>query len=672
MDGPTEPSFLDAVKSITHPIAHSYSHQQNVDFIMTDNPPNTLSRRSFLKNITRSSAGLASASALAGTLSGCQDSSNLSFSEIPHSLDHRHHIPDQYKADTLLRWGDALHTSEPFVPEQLTSEDQAKRFGYNNDFIAFMPLSDDKSLSGSQHFHSGNSQRGLLCINHEYSQPHLMFSGYKDSDDGELNTREEHVAIEQQACGHSVVEVELINEEWQFKTDSSYNRRITVTTLMSITGPAAGTPRLRTQEDPSGTQVKGTLGNCAGGKTPWGTVMIAEEGFGSVFMGNVDKISQTEQDNYRRVAIGNDDNRQWGRYDDRFHIEKEPNEANRFGWMVEFDPYDPTSTPRKLTSLGRFEHEGTTIVAKPGKPIVAYTGDDDEFQFFYKFVSDGIYQPNQEETNRRLLEQGTLYAAKLNDNGTGEWLPLRHGEPFLTEEFGFHSQADVLIECRRAGEKIGATPMDRPEDIETNPVNDCTYVMLTKNSKRKTAGTANMRPDNTAGHILELVHPGTDGERDHTAHTFQWNTFLLGGNPNSSNKNDQGFYGKAPNGDSVTNAGWFATPDNLTFDKLGNMWVSTDGCEAFGFHDGLWAMPTAGPYRAIPKHFFGCPMGAELCGPEFTPDNSTLFVAVQHPADQDGSTFDHPTHRWPDFDEALPPRPSVMAIRRKDGGVIGS
>ncbi|WP_439136101.1 PhoX family protein, partial [Pseudomaricurvus sp.] len=277
---------------------------------MTAKHMNTLSRRSFLRNITHSSAGLASASALAGTLSGCQDDSNLSFTEIPHSLDHSHHIPDEYQSSTLLSWGDALHSTEPFKPETLTADDQTQRFGYNNDFIGFMPLTDDDNLSATEHYHSGNSQRGLLCINHEYTQPHLMFSGYQDEDDGEFNTRREHVAIELQACGHSVVEVEFRNGDWQVNTDSPYNRRITVTTPMTITGPAAGHPRLQTSTDPSGKTVLGTAGNCAGGKTPWGSVLIAEEGIGGLFMGDVNTLSKQEHDNYQRLSIGEDDNRQ--------------------------------------------------------------------------------------------------------------------------------------------------------------------------------------------------------------------------------------------------------------------------------------------------------------------------------------------------------------------------
>lgn len=640
---------------------------------MNDNKIGTnLNRRSFLKSSAIGSTAALSATAMSTVLTGCQtQDTNLSFTEIPHRLDHHHHLPEGYQAQTLLRWGDALFDNTDFVPAELTAQSQALRFGYNNDFIGFMPLSADigDSSNGLQQFASNNSERGLLCVNHEYTLPHLMFSGYANEEDAELNTTLEHLAIEQQACGHSVVEIELQGDQWVVNTDSHYNRRITLSTPMTLSGPAAGHPRLATSADPDAREVCGTVGNCAGGKTPWGTLLIAEEGFGSAFMGNINHLSTAEQDNYRRLSIG--EGRPWGKYDSRFNVEQEPNEANRFGWMVELDPYDPQSTPKKLTALGRFEHEGTTIVAKQGQPIVAYTGDDDEFQFIYKFVSTGIYAEDKPEDNRKLLEDGILYAAQLNEDGSGEWLALSHGQPFLTAKFGFHSQADVLIECRRAAQMIGATPMDRPEDIETNPINDCTYVMLTKNKKRKSTDPGNMRPKNTAGHILELLHAGTDGNRDHTALNFQWTTFLLGGHPHSNSHNDQGFYGTAPDGKSVSEDGWFATPDNLAFDNSGNMWVATDGCEAFHFHDGLWAMPTSGPYRAIPKHFFGCPLGAEICGPEFTPDGTTLFVAVQHPAKSHHSSFDQPSHRWPDFDEALPPRPSVLAIRRTDGDIVG-
>jgi len=625
-----------------------------------------INRRGFIKG----SAGIGGLGMFAGSLTGCSSYPNLEFSEIPHALDQQHHVAPNHNAQVLLRWGDDLVSDKEFDPSSFTAKQQAECFGFNNDFIGFMPL-EDEDLSASENYNSGNSERGLLCINHEYTLPHLMFPGFSDEEDGIANANREQTEVEMQACGHSVVEVELRGDEWRVNRRSDYTRRITLDTPCEITGPAAGHPRLQTMADPSGKKVLGTVGNCAGGKTPWGTVLIAEEGFGGFFMGNRDTLSEQEKDNFERLSIGGEDSRRWGKTASRFHLEWEPNEANRFGWLLEFDPYDPTSIPKKLTTLGRFEHEGTTIVAKPGERIAAYTGDDDEFQFIYKYVSHEEYKPEAEHLNRSLLQEGILYVAKFNEDGSGEWLPLLHGQGALTEHQGFASQADVLIECRRAAQLVGATPMDRPEDIETNPVNDCTYVMLTKNKKRKKGDVANMRPKNTAGHILEILHPGVDGKRDHSSQTFQWNTFALGGHPNSNKINDRGFYGTGPNGETVSENGWFACPDNLAFDPKGNMWVATDGCEAFQCHDGLWAMPTAGPYRAIPKHFFGCPQGAELCGPEFTPDGSTLFVAVQHPADVEGSSYDKPAHRWPDYDESLPPRPSVMAIRHKDGKMVG-
>ncbi|MCX2782982.1 PhoX family phosphatase [Microbulbifer thermotolerans] len=638
--------------------------------------PKNPTRRALFKALGAATA----VGATVGLLPSCgkkRDSgaANLSFAEIPHALDDRHHLPVGYNADLLLRWGDPLVPgATPFDPRALTPREQERRFGYNNDFIAYMPLDPGAGPGeGERHCKSRNSTRGLLCVNHEYTQPHLMFSGYNDEHSATRGVSAQHVAVEQAACGHSVVEIAKTDNGWRPVLDSPYNRRITLNTGMEIVGPAAGDRRLCTGADSSGKRVLGTVGNCAGGKTPWGTVLIAEEGFGGAFQGDPDAVADpVEARNHHAFGIS-PHNRNWGEYDRRFDISVESNEPNRFGWMVEYDPYDPSSRPRKLTGLGRFQHEGFTLVCKPGAPVVAYGGDDDEHQFVYRFVSSGIYRPGDHTQNRQLLSEGTLYAARFDADGSGRWLPLLFGQGPLTPENGFRNQADVLIDTRRAAALLGATPMDRPEDVETNPVNDCTYVMLTKNKKRKHGDidAANPRPRNVAGHVLEIVPPGKKGRRDHSSNRFKWNTFLLGGNPNAEDPNERGAYGQQSPG-AISTHGWFANPDNVAFDPKGNMWIATDGCERFGFHDGLWAMATEGEMRAAPKHFFGCPRGAEVCGPEFTPDGTTLFVAVQHPADGGSSTFDHPMHRWPDGDPALPPRPSVLAIYRKDGRVIGS
>ena len=641
---------------------------------MQDSPKDPM-RRTLIKTVGALTAAGAGASLLPGCSKKKEKPAALTFDEIPHGLDARHHLPQGYSADVLLRWGDPVNAnSESFKPASLTPAEQEKRFGYNNDFIAFMPLDSDAGPGeGDRHSRSRNSTRGLLCVNHEYTQPHLMFSGYNDEDSATRSVSAEHVAVEMAACGHTIVEIENTASGWQAVLDSPYNRRITATTPMNIVGPAAGDERLQTGDDPRGTQVFGTIGNCAGGKTPWGTILVAEEGFGGAFQGDPDNVADpVEARNHHSFDIA-PDNRNWGDYDPRFDIEREPHEPNRFGWMVEIDPYDPLSTPRKLTGLGRFEHEGFTVVCKPGQPVVAYGGDDDEHQFIYRFVSKGTYREGRTEANRQLLTNGTLYAGRFGEDGRGSWLPLLQGQGPLTRENGFRNQADVLIDARRAAALLGATPMDRPEDVETNPVNDCTYVMLTKNKKRDSdeVDAANPRPRNTTGHVLEIVPPGEDGKRDHTSDTFKWNTFLLGGNPNAEDPAERGAYGQQSPG-AISTSGWFANPDNVAFDATGNMWIATDGCESFGFHDGLWAMATEGELRAAPRHFFGCPEGAEVCGPEFTPDGTTLFISVQHPADGGRSTFDKPMHRWPDNDPELPPRPSVLAIRRDDGGTVGS
>ncbi|WP_299596434.1 PhoX family phosphatase [uncultured Microbulbifer sp.] len=641
-----------------------------------DQAPASPQRRTLFKAIGAATAATAGATLLPGCSAEKKpaESDNLGFAEIPHRLDFNHHIPEGYSADRVMSWGDPLDAfADKFVPEKLDASEQSRRFGYNNDFIAFMPLDPDAAPGeGDRHSLSRNSERGLLCVNHEYTQPHLMFSGYTE-DNSIRGTSDDHIAVEQQACGHTVVEVEKTTTGWQPVLGSPYNRRISLTTAMDIVGAAAGDKRLQTNEDPSGTRVFGTVGNCAGGKTPWGTVLIAEEGFGGAFQGDPDNVAdEVEARNHHAFGIA-EDNRNWGDYDRRFDITVEPNEPNRFGWMVEYDPYDPESTPRKLTGFGRFEHEGFTVVSKPGEPIVAYGGDDEAHQFVYRFVSRGIYRPGENAHNRTLLTEGTLYAGQFNEHGSGTWLPLLFGQGPLTGENGFRNQADVLIDCRRAARLMGATPMDRPEDVETNPANDCTYVMLTKNRKRLAGeeNPANPRARNTAGHVLEIVPPGRSGNRNHASNTFRWNTFLLGGNPNAEDPAERGAYGQQQPG-NISAHGWFANPDNVAFDGLGNMWVATDGCESFGFHDGLWAMATEGELRAAPKHFFGCPEGGEICGPEFTPDGKTLFVAVQHPADADDSTFDNPLHRWPDNDPTLPPRPTVLAIRKDEDGIVGS
>ncbi|MGH2403813.1 MAG: PhoX family protein, partial [bacterium] len=337
-------------------------------------------------------------------------------------------------------------------------------------------------------------------------------------------------------------------------------------------------------------------------------------------------------------------------------------EPNRFGWIIEVDPYDPRSMPVKRTALGRFLHEGAEIVvARSGQPV-AYMGDDARYEYVYKFVAGGRFDPGNRQANMHLLDRGTLYTAKFNEDGTGEWLPLVFGQGPLTAASGFRSQAEVVINARRAADLIGATKMDRPEDVQASPVTGNVYVALTSNDRRTTqqVDKPNPRANNVFGHIIELIEDGGD----HTATRFRWEIFILGGDPSVAAHG--AYYQKR------TDVSPFGNPDNLAFDRAGRLWVATDGMEgSLKVHDGLFAIETEGGMRGRSRRFLSSPPGGEVTGPAFTPDNRTLFVAIQHPGRTGGATFARPGSRWPDNRPEMPPRGSVVAIYREDGGLIG-
>ena len=590
--------------------------------------------------------------------------SSFAFDEIAHGVDRDHHVAAGYSADVLIRWGDAVAGKAPgFDPATLTASAQRLQFGYNNDYVGYVPLP----------FGSDNSEHGLLCINHEYTDEELMFPGYGRHDKEFSRVTRDIVDIEMAAHGGSVIEIRKVGGKWQLVPDSRYARRITaLDTPMRLSGPAAGHDRVKTSEDPDGTRVIGTINNCAGGITPWGTWLMAEENFHFYFMGSLD--GNPEKANYERYGVpGN--RYAWARFHKRFDLGAEPNAANRHGWIVEVDPFDPDSTPVKRTALGRFKHEGAESIVNGDGRLVIYSGDDQRFEFLYKFVTDGKVDLVNRAANRDLLDSGVLYAARFNADGSLDWLPLVHGQGGLTAENGFHSQADVVIEARRAATLLGATPMDRPEDVEPNRVNGKVYVMLTNNSRRKAdaVDAANPRADNIWGHVLELT--ATDG--DHAAPTGRWDILVKAGDPADP-------AAAAMWNPATSSNGWFACPDNCSVDPQGRLWVTTDQGsnwkKASGTADGVWALDTEGAARGTGRMFYRVPVGAEMCGPCFTPDGKTLFVAVQHPG-TDGtkdfpgfersSTFEDPATRWPDFRDDLPPRPSVVAITRDDGGLIG-
>jgi uncharacterized protein len=606
-----------------------------------------ISRRALLKG-AMASLVLASANPL---MRAAVASETTGFTPLTHSTEDKLLVPNGYEFNVLIRWGDpVLPDTPPFDPSAQQSGTQARQFGYNADFIGFMPLP-----AGSR-----NSDRGLLVVNHEYTNPELMFADWDGKDEHKTRAM---VDIELAAHGLSVLEIQRdAKGAWHYVPNSPFNRRLTAETPMVIGGPATRHRWLGTSADANGTRVLGTLNNCAAGVTPWGTVLTAEENFQQYFGGSVEAIAdETVRTLHKRYGVR--DEYGWGRHYDRFDVSKEPHEPLRFGWVVEIDPYDPMSLPTKRTALGRFRHEAATaVISKDGRAVV-YTGDDERFEYLYKFVSEGRYDSTDRTANIGLLDAGTLYVAKFRDDGTGEWLPLIAGQGPLTSTHGFDSQAEVLINTRGAADLLGATKMDRPEDVEAHPKSGKVYVVMTNNTRRtpEQVDKANPRAVNTHGHIIELVEDG--GE--HTASAFRWELFIACGDPN--NPEDNSSY------NGHTDGSWMSCPDNIAFDEAGHLWVATDGQpSSIKKNDAVYVVEVEGPQRGLTKMFMSGLPGGEICGPEFTPDNRTFFVAIQHPGEGKESTFANPISRFPDYKADMPPRPSVVAVYRPDGGKVGS
>ncbi|GAA1486604.1 PhoX family protein [Brachybacterium fresconis] len=563
-------------------------------------------------------------------------------------------VPGGYTWSPIIRYGDPLfEDSTPFDPENTTAEALATQFGYNNDYTEILEVP------------GCDGRRAVMFNNHEYDNVALMVP----PSTGERQS----IEIQMAAHGLSAVDLERTKRgrPWTYVVGGERNRRFTFDTDFELVGPAAGAELLQTAADPSGITVKGTINNCAGRRTPWGTVLSGEENFHGYFAGG----AQTEAQ--RRYGVG-DGIRKWETVDPRFSTANVGfvNESNRYGWIVEVDPFDPDSTPRKHTAMGRFKHEGaSTIIGEDGR-AVAYMGDDQAFEYVYKFVSRDTYVDGDRAHNMALLNNGSLYVARFTGDselvdahgtlpedgefdGTGEWIQLTDGESSLVDGFTLE---EALVNTRLAADAVGATKMDRPEDVEFSPITGKIYASLTKNGDREESGElgvdeVNPRAANRDGHVLEIIE--AEGQ---AGATFTWNLLLVAGDP--ANEDYEVYFGGYP----IDKVSPISCPDNLAFDSVGNLWVSTDGApDGIGYNDGLFRVTLEGQDRGYTEQFLSVPRDAEVCGPNVYDEDGLVVVAVQHPGEDGEWGAQRSQFPYQEFSELLP-RPAVVQTYRTGRG----
>lgn len=591
-----------------------------------------------------------------GTGGPAMSGGGLGFAGVPASRDDRIVVPPGYQAEVLAPWGDPVGIAGRMPPWRddagNTADEQALQMGMHHDGMQFFPL-------------QGSSTHGLLAINHEYTDDGLLHP------DGLTPWTAAKVRKAQMAVGLSVIEVRLEGGRWRHVTPSRWARRTTMDTPFAVGGPAAGHALLRTEADPTGRRILGTMANCGSGLTPWGTYLAGEENFHFLFSGGPNPTADQ-----RRWGLARGGWYRWGEHDPRFDTTRHPNEFHRFGWVVELDPYDPDSTPVKRTALGRACHEGATVaVTRDGRAVV-YSAEDQRFEYLYKFVSRDRIRPagpgqTAAQANATLLDHGTLYAARFDADGRGHWLPLVHGQGPLTAAEGFADQAEVLVKARQACDRLGATRMDRPEWLAVDPRSGHVYCTMTNNDRRGAPGqpgadAANPRERNTMGHIIRWREDG-----DFDGGTMRWEHFVLAGDPAQARPEARGNV----RGDA------FACPDGLAFDPAGRLWICTDmGSRDMGKGElaglGNNQLLAADPDTGEVRRFLTGPVQCEVAGPCFTPDGRTLFVTIQHPGEAPSERNDPADPRrwsnWPDHRPGGRPRSAVVAIRKADGGVIGT
>ena len=588
--------------------------------------PAGMSRRRFLTFLGTGSAALAAGSA--GVLTGCAESEEQG--QANGGSQKGEAAPNGHRASGSPAFFEAIEPSDKddlvlpagFSYEMIrTSGDPlggGLTYGDHNDFVAYFPID---TLEGGE-----DSEDGILWVNHEYINP-MFWSDYTDTE-GQTKKTKQQIAREKAGVGGSIIRVRKQGGSWSFVEGDELNRRIDATTPMDVTGPAAGSPEMQMEGK---SEVIGTFANCSGGVTPWNTVLTCEENFQDYYGQRTDDQGEPGQ--------GTDDAPEALEIAETYRWLDDPQSAQapeHYGWIVEIDPFDPESKPRKHTWLGRIRHENAAINVSKGGKVVVYNGHDEEDRSIYKFVSSGTYNPDDREANLELLSDGMLYAA---DFANGRWVALDYENNPLFKDNGYKSQAEVLVRTIDAStledpetETPIGTPLDRCEDLEVHPETGQVYAALTNNENH----------GNFYGQIIRITEKDDDPE----ATEFTYEVFAAGG-PQTG----------------------FAAPDNLMFDANNNLWVINDissdklnaGIYTTFKNNGAFVMPSGidgGVSGGDVFQFASEPVQSELTGPAFTPDGETLFLAIQHPGEETESP-DNPTSTWPGGEE---PKSSLVAI----------
>lgn len=647
-------------------------------------------------------------------------------------------LPEGFTYDVIAQWGDKVGNS---------------RFGYNNDYLSFIETQKNKGfLTINFEYISGKTWRETYETVIGKTLPFEAVKVVADKNNGEINgfalpqadpIKAKIEAIASEALidqGIGVISLRKNDQgQWQ-RTYSEADRRITGLSgltdghYLKATGPGVNIFEKEKKlgyEDGLGSKIIGTFQNCAGGTTPWGTVLSAEENI-------QDQVPEAV------MADGSslDPSVTPFVFNDKF-IDGRGNvfglAGNKYGWMVEIDPSDKDDYGTKHTWLGRYRHEAVGFRAETGRKLAVYSGCDRRGGHLYKFVSDQNIVDPQDKNNSRLMESGMLYGAVFNPDGTGKWVALTPETPIdpvlpstvqggmvtlpnsdrqaggmikVTEDQQIitfkdkfktlgdlyvgtpeEKQGAILIDAHFAGNAAGITCTARPEDTEIGE-DGTLYVTFTSGTPGGDGGPDKgvfRGPDGEMNYEYGWIMKITEEQNDPAAMGFRWDILATGGEPA---KGGMGF----------------SNPDNLMFDNQGDLWMVTDMSTSghnkeikdrlkdgepvstksligiFG-NNTLWYLPLQGENKGMAFPFAIGPMEVEMTGPWLTEDQQTLFLAVQHPGEANGTRQNNASEKreysilttsgeefiqtrtvplgsnWPGKQLNDSPRPAVIAVR---------